>query len=82
MTDYIDRCITHMDQKLQEKVQRFYSLKQQGSHLRKKPAFFTQKRSRLRKYENAVRLQYAKTVTSHIKMRLVFSFFTPSRESL
>ena len=40
------------------------------------------KKSRLRKSENAVRLLYAKTVTSHIKMRLVFSFFAPSREGL
>ena len=32
----------------------------QGSHLREKTAFFTQKKSRLRKSENAVRLLYAK----------------------
>ena len=32
----------------------------QGSHLRKKTAFFTQKKSRLRKSENAMRLLYAK----------------------
>ena len=54
----------------------------QGSHLREKSAFFTQKKSRLRKSENAVCLLYAKTVTSHIKMRLVFLFFAPSREGL
>ena len=54
----------------------------QGSHLREKTAFFTQKKSRLRKSENAVRLLYAKTVTSHIKMCLIFLFFTPGREGL
>ena len=32
----------------------------QGLHLREKTAFFTQKKSRLRKYENAVHLLYAK----------------------
>ena len=32
----------------------------QGSHLREKTAFFTQKKSRLRKSENAARLLYAK----------------------
>ena len=31
-----------------------------GSHLREKAAFFTQKKSRLRKSENAVRLLYTK----------------------
>ena len=57
----------------------------QGSHLREKTAFFTQKKSRLRKSENAVRLPYAKNSDlsgSHIKMHLVFSFFAPSREGL
>ena len=53
----------------------------QGSHLCEKTAFFThtkkkkKKKSKLRKSENAVRLLYSKPVTSHIKMRLVFSFF-------
>ena len=57
--------------------------RQQGSHLREKTAFFMQKKSRLRKSEDAVRLLYAKNpVTSHIKMRLVFLFFAPSREGL
>ena len=46
----------------------FYMQPTQGSHLR-------EKKSRLRKSENAVRLLYTKTVTSHIEMRLVFSFF-------
>ena len=32
----------------------------QGSHLREKTAFFTQKKSRLRKSKNAVRLLYTK----------------------
>ena len=53
-----------------------------GRTYAKKLRFFTQKKSRLRKSENAVRLLYAKTVTSHIKMRLVFSVFVPSREGL
>ena len=45
----------------------------QGSHLREKTAFFTQKRSRLRKSENAVRLQYAKN--SDLTHQNVFSLF-------
>ena len=47
-----------------------------GVALTRKNCGFLRKKSRLRKSENAVRSLYAKkTVTSHIKMRLVFSFF-------
>ena len=45
----------------------------QGSHLRKKTAFFTQKKSRLRKSENAVRLLYAKN--SDLTHQNAFSLF-------
>ena len=45
----------------------------QGSHLREKTAFFTQKKSRLRKSENAVRLLYAKN--SDITHQHAFSLF-------
>ena len=52
----------------------------QGSHLREKTAFLTQKKSRLRKFLKMPCVYCTqKTVTSHIKMRLVFSFFAPSR---
>ena len=54
----------------------------QGSHLREKTAFFTQKKSRLRKSENAVHLLYTKN--SDLTHQNVFSlsFFAPSREGL
>ena len=47
----------------------------QGSHLREKRAGYANLK---------MPCVYCtqKTVTSHIKMRLVFSFFTPSREGL
>ena len=45
----------------------------QGSHLREKTAFFTQKKSRLRKSENAVRLLYAKN--SDLTHQNAFSLF-------
>ena len=45
----------------------------QGSHLREKTAFFTQKKSRLRKSENAVRLLYAKN--SDLTHQIAFSLF-------
>ena len=45
----------------------------QGSHLRKKTAFFTQKKSRLRKSENATRLLYAKN--SDLTHQNAFSLF-------
>ena len=45
----------------------------QGSHLREKNAFFTQKISRLRKSENAVRLLYAKN--SDLTHQNAFSLF-------
>ena len=45
----------------------------QGSHLRKKTAFFKQKKSRLRKSENAVRLLYAKN--SDLTHQNAFSLF-------
>ena len=45
----------------------------QGSHLREKNAFFTQKKSRLRKSENAVRLLYAKN--SDLTHQNAFSLF-------
>ena len=45
----------------------------QGSHLREKTAFFTQKKSRLRKSENAVRLLYAKN--NDFTHRNAFSLF-------
>ena len=45
----------------------------QGSHLREKTVFFTQKKSRLCKSENAVRLLYAKT--SDLTHQSAFSLF-------
>ena len=45
----------------------------QGSHLREKTAFFTQKKSRLHKSENAVRLLYAKN--SDLTHQNAFSLF-------
>ena len=45
----------------------------QGSHLREKTAVFTQKKSMLRKSENAVRLLYAKN--SDLTHRNAFSFY-------
>ena len=45
----------------------------QGSHSREKTAFFTQKKSRLRKSENAVRLLYAKN--SDLTHQNAFSLF-------
>ena len=45
----------------------------QGSHLREKTAFFTQKKSRLRKYENAVCLLYVKN--SDLTHQNAFSLF-------
>ena len=45
----------------------------QGSHLREKTSFFTQKKSRLRKSENAVRLLYAKN--SDLTYQNAFSLF-------
>ena len=58
------------------------SLVIQGSHLSEKTAFLRKKRAG---YTNP-KMPYVyctqKTVTSHIKMRLVFSFFAPSREGL
>ena len=45
----------------------------QGSHLREKTAFFTQKQSRLRKSENAVRLLYTKN--SDLTHQNAFSLF-------
>ena len=48
----------------------------QGSHLReKKTAFFTQKRAGCANLKMPCVYCTQKTVTSHIKMRLVFSFF-------
>ena len=47
----------------------------QGSHLRLKTAFFTQKKSRLCKSENAARLLYAKNSDLTAQMRLLFSLF-------
>ena len=54
----------------------------QGSHLREKTAFFTQKKSRLRKSENAVPLLYAKN--SDLTHQNAFSLFVfaPSTEGL
>ena len=49
------------------------SQKMQGSHLRQKTAFFTQKKSRLHKSENAVRLLYAKN--SDLTHQNAFSLF-------
>ena len=56
----------------------------QGSHLHEKTAFFTQKKSRLRKSENAVRLLYAKNsdLAHQNAFSLFFFFFAPSREGL
>ena len=56
----------------------------QGSHLREKTVFFMQKKSRLRKSENAVRLLYAKNSDlTHQKAFCLFGvFFAPSREGL
>ena len=51
----------------------FSSFSIQGSHLREKTAFFTQKKSRLRKSENAVRLLYAKN--SDLTHQNAFSLF-------
>ena len=45
----------------------------QGSHLREKTAFFKQKKSRLRKSENAARLLYAKN--SDLTHQNAFSLF-------
>ena len=45
----------------------------QGSHLREKTAFFTEKKSRLRKSENAVCLLYAKN--SDLTHQNAFSLF-------
>ena len=45
----------------------------QGSHLREKTAFFTQKKSRLRKSVNAVRLLYTKN--SDLTYQNAFSLF-------
>ena len=47
----------------------------QGSHLREKNAFFTQKRAGCANLKMPCVYSTPKTVTSHIKMRLVFSFF-------
>ena len=55
----------------------------QGSHLREKNCVFLRKKGA--GYANLkMPCVYStqKTVTSHIKMRLVFSFFAPSREGL
>ena len=53
----------------------------QGSHLREKTVFYAKK-----KKEQATQIPCVyckqKTVTSHIKMRLVFSFFAPTKEGL
>ena len=49
-----------------------------GSHLREKTAFFTQKKSRLRKSENAVRLLYAKN--SDLTHQNAFSLFVFSTQ--
>ena len=52
----------------------------QGSHLREKTAFFTQKKSRLRKSENAVRLLYAKNSDhTHQNVFSLFVFCTRQR---
>ena len=57
---------THTDEWKQE-------IRSQGSHLREKNAFFTQKKSRLRKSENAMRLLYAKN--SDLTHQNAFSLF-------
>ena len=53
----------------------------QGSHLREKNAFFTQKKSRLCKSENAVRLPYAKKKSdlTHQNAFSLFVFCTQQR---
>ena len=48
----------------------------------KKTAFFTQKMSRLRKSENAVRLLYAKNSDLAHQNAFSLHFFAPSREGL
>ena len=52
----------------------------QGSHLREKTAFFTQKKSRLRKSENAVRLLYAKNSDLTHQNALSFRFLHPAEK--
>ena len=53
---------------------------EQGSHLREKTALFTQKMSRLRKSENAVRLLYAKiSDLTHQNAFSLFVFCTQQR---
>ena len=54
----------------------------QGSHLREKNAFLHKKRAGYTNQKMPCVYCTQKTVTSHIKMRLVFSFFAPSREGL
>ena len=52
----------------------------QGLHLREKTTFFTPKKSRLRKSENAVRLLYAKNSDlTHQKVFSLFVFCTQQR---
>ena len=50
-----------------------------GVALTRKNCVFYAKKSRLRKSENAMRLLYAKNSDLTHQMRLVFSFFAPSR---
>ena len=61
-------------------VENWWKMVAQGSHLRKKPCVFYAKKSRLRKYENAVRLLYAKNSDlTHQNAFSLFVFFAPSR---
>ena len=65
---------------LSRKLSRIYAIGHQGSHLREKTAFFTQKKSRLRKSENAVRLLYAKNSDlTHLNAFSLFVFCTQQR---